>query len=110
MKLLSYNGAGAFFWRNRSIIARRSDKEADLARSWPTLAFGPSAESALQVTRKNWHIPTRNECANPTFEFLDNTVRRSCSLREDDQDVASLSEKLTTNRQALADMGLAREW
>src|ERR1051325_402812 len=98
MKLFSDRGRGSLVRGDRSVIARSTNKQTHLTRPGPTTAFRPCSESAIQITGKNRDIAAGQECSDATFEFLQGSVRRAGALRENDQDIASLSEKFTANR------------
>src|ERR1043165_2256336 len=101
MKLLRDDSGCALVWSDGSVVTRSPNKQTHLARSRPNAAFRPRPESAVQITRKNRKIATSQKRSNDAFEFLNRAVRRPGPLRENDQDIASLGEKLTTNGETL---------
>src|SRR5207253_5463167 len=108
LKFRGDESARAFFGRHRSIIARRADDQAHFTRFRPAVAFRPGAESAVQITRENRNVSTSHERANATLEFIKLSRGGASSFRKNDQDVAGIRKKLTTDRETLADMSLAR--
>src|SRR5215831_1843812 len=109
MQLLSDGDSYALLRSDRSVIARGPNEQTHLARPWPSTAFRPRPKSAIQITGKNRHIPTSQKGSDACFEFLENAVRGTGSLRENDQDVARLGEKLTAKSETLPGVRLARE-
>ena len=74
-----------------------------------TAAFRPGAESAIQITGQNRNVAAGHERADAALEFLKLSGGGASSFRKNDQDVAGIRQELAANREALADVGLARE-
>ena len=89
---------------------RRALATRDAAKTAPARRTGwPGAESAVQITRENRHVPAGHERANAAFEFLKFAGGGASSFGKNDQDIAGIRQELTANCETLTDVRLARE-
>src|SRR5882724_8322552 len=72
-------------------------------------ALRPRLKSALQIARQNRDVPPRDERANSRFEFAGLARFRSRALRENDQDIFGIAEKLRAEGEAPANANSPRK-
>jgi len=98
-----------FVGRRRRVVPRRSDDQSHLSRSRNAFPFRPGPVRAIEVTGKHCYVPSGDERTNPRFEFLKLARHRPRAFRENDKDVAGIREQLAADREAVANMSLARK-